>query len=59
MRSIDCVDYIYRSIKLPVASLLKQFKEQPTPLIRHFDLLYIQQGIDRIPIFVCDGVALS
>ncbi|KAF2810350.1 ARM repeat-containing protein [Mytilinidion resinicola] len=38
-------------IKLPVAALLKQFKENPdVPLIRHFDLLYIQQGISRLPI---------
>ncbi|KAI9781992.1 MAG: proteasome component M29 [Geoglossum umbratile] len=38
------------SIKLPVAALLKQFKEHPsTPLIRHFDLTYVQQGLDRLP----------
>lgn len=37
-----------QSIQLPVAALLKQFKEQKSQLIRHFDLLYIQQGIDRI-----------
>ncbi|PWY76180.1 hypothetical protein BO70DRAFT_411153 [Aspergillus heteromorphus CBS 117.55] len=36
------------SIKLPVAALLKQFKEQKSQLIRHFDLLYLQQGIDRL-----------
>lgn len=36
------------SIKLPVAPLLKQFKEQKSPLIRHFDLTYIQQGVDRL-----------
>ncbi|KAB8240591.1 proteasome stabiliser-domain-containing protein [Aspergillus flavus] len=36
------------SIKLPVAALLKQFKEQKSKLIRHFDLIYIQQGIDRL-----------
>ncbi|KAK4986026.1 proteasome component M29 [Elasticomyces elasticus] len=36
--------------KLPVTALLKQFKEQSeTPLIRHFDLLYIQQGVRRLP----------
>ncbi|OCL06260.1 major component of the proteasome [Glonium stellatum] len=40
-----------QEIKLPVAALLKQFKENPTvPLIRHFDILYIQQGISRLPI---------
>ncbi|KAJ5172303.1 hypothetical protein N7492_004896 [Penicillium capsulatum] len=36
------------SIQLPVAALLKQFKEQKTQLIRHFDLVYAQQGIDRL-----------
>lgn len=37
------------SIKLPVAALVEQFKANPhTPLIRHFDLLYIQQGIRRL-----------
>ena len=36
------------SIKLPVAALLNQFKEQKTQLIRHFDLTYAQQGIDRL-----------
>ena len=37
------------SIKLPVATLLKQYKENQNSLVRHFDLLYIQQGIDRLP----------
>lgn len=37
-----------RSIQLPVATLIKQFKEQQSPLIRHFDLLYVQQGVDRL-----------
>ena len=36
------------SIQLPVAALLKQFKEQKSQLIRHFDLIYLQQGIDRL-----------
>ncbi|KAL4783488.1 proteasome stabiliser-domain-containing protein [Aspergillus varians] len=36
------------AIKLPVAALLKQFKEQKVQLIRHFDLIYLQQGIDRL-----------
>ncbi|RAH83393.1 proteasome component [Aspergillus japonicus CBS 114.51] len=36
------------TIKLPVAALLKQFKEQKSHLIRHFDLLYIQQGVHRL-----------
>lgn len=40
-----------REIQLPVAALLKQFKEHAdTPLIRHFDLLYVQQGISRLPL---------
>lgn len=38
-----------KSIQLPVAALVKQFKEQESPLIRHFDLLYIQQGVVRLP----------
>ena len=36
------------SIQLPVAALVKQFKEQQSPLIRHFGLLYIQQGVIRL-----------
>ena len=42
----------FRSIRLPVAALLKQFKDHPNNLVRHFDLLYIQQGIDRLPLNV-------
>ena len=38
-----------QSIQLPVAALVKQFKEQESSLIRHFDLLYIQQGASRLP----------
>lgn len=37
-------------IKLPVAGLLKQYKENPNALVRHFDILYIQQGLDRLPV---------
>lgn len=37
-----------QTVKLPVAALIKQFKEQESSLIRHFDLLYIQQGVDRL-----------
>ena len=37
-----------KSIQLPVAALVKQFKEQESALIRHFDLLYIQQGVVRL-----------
>lgn len=36
------------SIKLPVAALIEQFKAHSNPLIRHFDLLYVQQGIRRL-----------
>ena len=36
------------SIQLPIAALIKQFKEQQTPLVRHFDIVYIQQGVDRL-----------
>ncbi|KAI9373321.1 proteasome stabiliser-domain-containing protein [Aspergillus egyptiacus] len=36
------------AIKLPVTALLKQFKEQKSQLIRHFDLIYLQQGVDRL-----------
>ncbi|KAF2645479.1 major component of the proteasome [Massarina eburnea CBS 473.64] len=40
-----------QEIKLPVAALLKQFKENAdVPLIRHFDILYIQQGISRLAV---------
>lgn len=37
-----------RIIRLPVAALLQQFKDHPHNLIRHFDLLYVQQGISRL-----------
>lgn len=37
-----------KSIQLPVAALVKQFQQQESPLIRHFDLLYIQQGVVRL-----------
>ncbi|THY96863.1 ARM repeat-containing protein [Aureobasidium pullulans] len=37
------------SVALPVAALVEQFKSNPNiPLIRHFDLLYIQTGIRRM-----------
>lgn len=36
------------TIQLPVAALLKQFKEQKSQLVRYFDLVYAQQGIDRL-----------
>ncbi|MCJ1276828.1 proteasome component M29 [Puttea exsequens] len=37
-------------IRLPVAALLKQYKDNRNNLVRHFDLLYIQQGIARLPV---------
>lgn len=41
----------FSDIKLPVATLLKQYKDNPeSQLIRHFDLLYIQQGLPRVKI---------
>lgn len=55
------------SVLLPVQALVKQFKEQTSSLIRHFDLLYIQQGVTRLsarergellPV-VCKGIAGS
>ncbi|KAF2280667.1 ARM repeat-containing protein [Westerdykella ornata] len=40
-----------QEIKLPVRKLLVQFKEHShVPLIRHFDILYIQQGIARLQV---------
>lgn len=36
------------SLQLPVAALLKQFKDNKATLVRHFDLIYIQQGIGRV-----------
>jgi len=41
-----------RTIRLPVATLLKQYKDNNNNLVRHFDLLYVQQGIGRLPVQV-------
>ena len=38
------------TVQLPIAALLKQFKENPNALVRHFDLLYIQQGFERLSV---------
>lgn len=38
-----------QSIQLPVAALIKQFKDHEGSLIRHFDLVYIKQGVERLP----------
>ncbi|KAJ5123414.1 hypothetical protein N7448_009511 [Penicillium atrosanguineum] len=46
--SSDSVAVRNKVISLPVAALLKQFKEQKSQLVRHFDLIYAQQGIDRL-----------
>ena len=38
-----------RDIVLPVAALLKQYKEHPdSAMIRHFDLMFIQQCINKL-----------
>jgi len=50
MKALE-TNLMYRDIKLPVAALLKQYKENPDiSLIRHFDILYIQQGISRLSV---------
>lgn len=39
----------FRDIVLPVAALLKQYKENPeSSMIRHFDLMFIQQSIGKL-----------
>lgn len=39
-----------RGVVLPVAALLKQYKDHPdSVMIRHFDLLFIQQSIGKLP----------
>jgi len=40
------------SIQLPVDALLKQYKTANNLLVRRFDLLYVQQGVDRLPVQV-------
>jgi proteasome component ECM29 len=38
-----------RSIVLPVAKLLTQYKENPhIAMIRHFDLMFIQQSVGKL-----------
>lgn len=40
---------IFRSVTLPVAALLKQYKEHPdAAMIRHFDLMFIQQSVGKL-----------
>ena len=38
------------SVELPVSALLEQYKGCRNSLVRHFDLLYIQQGFDRLSV---------
>lgn len=39
----------YRNVVLPVAALLQQYKDNPeSSMIRHFDLLFIQQSIGKL-----------
>ena len=38
------------AVGLPVTALLEQYKVCHNSLVRHFDLLYIQQGFDRFPV---------
>lgn len=43
------VDTILRGIILPVSALLKQYKENPdSSMIRHFDLMFIQQSVGKL-----------
>lgn len=38
------------TIKLPVASLFKQYRDVGNAVVRHFDLQFIQRGIGRLPV---------
>lgn len=38
------------TIKLPVHALFKQFRDNDNIFVRHFDLQFIQQGIDRLSV---------
>ena len=41
---------------LPVAALLKQYKENPeSSMIRHFDLMFIQQSVGKLSSAVSHG----
>ncbi len=53
VQPLDCTKLTKsgRDIKLPVAALLKQYKDNAdVALIRHFDILYVQQGISRLSV---------
>jgi hypothetical protein len=42
-----------------VAALLKQYKENPeSSMIRHFDLMFIQQGVGKLPSNVSHRIGL-
>ena len=59
---ISTCQYVNRRLKsspaitLPVAALLKQFRESTHPFVRQFDLLYLQQGLTRLSLK--DGTVL-
>jgi hypothetical protein len=51
---IVSTDHLPRGIVLPVAALLKQYKEHPdSSMIRHFDLMFIQQSVGKLTSKVC------
>jgi proteasome component ECM29 len=37
------------AISLPLQPLLKQFSESTSSLVKQFDIIYIQQGLERLP----------
>jgi proteasome component ECM29 len=52
--TVTMVNLSCRSITLPVAALLKQYKDNPSSsMIRHFDLMFIQQSIGKLTASVC------
>jgi len=51
---------VCRGIVLPVAALLKQYKEHSeSSLIRHFDLMFIQQSVGKLTSKVCLASVLT
>ena len=44
------------AISLPLQPLLKQFSESENSLVKQFDMIYIQQALERLP--VDDGIAI-
>jgi hypothetical protein len=50
LRKHDFSSSFPRDIVLPVAALLRQYKENPeSSIIRHFDLMFIQQSVGKLP----------